>query len=232
MTSLEKEVADYQVELFQLLAEFFGRAVGIPPREFATIENFGDEIRKRASSIAYRGEDAFAWADTELRRFYSEKGAAIFRLASRLGGLKLVLGGSSRFLNSQLSAVNGALLYADTILIPDPVAPWLEKQRTEEKFRHVLMLEAAHALLHLKPIVDADLPHCPILVFPSWEKLLEENDPTTKDGIFRLIADFFAQYVDPTISSADDAGKFVREYPDQFLLAVNNNKLFVAPGGK
>ena len=41
------------------------------------------------------------------------------------------------------------------------------------------MLQAAHALLHLKPIVDADLPHCPVFVFPSWEKLLEDTDPQT-----------------------------------------------------
>jgi hypothetical protein len=231
MPNLEKEAADYQRELFQLFSEFFGRATGIPPREFATIDSFGDEIRKRASTIAYRGEDAFTWADTELRRFYAEKGASVFRIASRLGGLKLVLGGSSRFLSSQFSAVSGSLLYADTILIPDPVAPWMEKERREEKFRHVLMLQAAHALLHLKPIVDADLPHCPVLVFPSWEKLLEENDPVTINRMLELLVDFFGEYVDPAIATADDAAEFVRTHPEQFFQAIERNKLSVAPGG-
>jgi hypothetical protein len=102
MLNLEKEAADYQSELFQLLAEFFGRAVGVPPREFATIDGFGDEIRSRASMLVHRAEDAFAWADKELRQFYVKNGPGMFRLASRLGGLKLVFGGSSRFLGTHL----------------------------------------------------------------------------------------------------------------------------------
>jgi hypothetical protein len=231
MPSLEKEAGDLQLELFQLIAEFFGRATGTPPQEFATIETFGDEIRKQAKFIAYRGEDAYNWADTELRRFYAENGTTIFRLASRLGGMKLALGGSSRFLDTQLSAVRGSLLYADTILIPDPVFPWLERERKEEKFRHVLMLQSAHALLHLKPLVDEGLSHCPVLVFPSWEKSLEENDPQTIGGIAQLFVDFCAKYVEPEIATIDDARKIVWGHPEQFIHAVEENKLFVAPGG-
>lgn len=231
MPNLEKEAKDYQVELFQLLAEFFGRATGIPPTEFATIDNFSDAVHKRASTIAYRGEDAFSWADKELRRFYTQKGLILFKQASRLGGLKLVLGGSSRFLGSHLAAVNGSLLYADTILIPDPIAPFLETARSEEKFRHVLMLEAAHALLHLKPIVDADLPHCPIFVFPSWEKLLEESDPQTLIGASSLLNDVLAQYVNPGIASIDDAKKFIRDHPEKFFQSVQQHNLLVAPEG-
>jgi hypothetical protein len=231
MPNLEKEAAGYQIDLFQLLAEFFGRATGILPRNFATIENFDEEIRKQASMLAHRSEDAFTWADKELRRFYVEKGPTIFRVASRLGGLKLGLGGSSRFLGSQLAAVNGSLLYADTILIPDPIAPWLGKERKEEKFRHVLMLQAAHALLHLKPIVDAKLPHCPVLVFPRWEKLLEDTDPQTIKGTSQLLTDVLAQFVDPGIASMDDAVKFIHDRPDQFIQAIEQHKLLVAPGG-
>jgi hypothetical protein len=46
--------------------------------------------------------------------------------------MKLVLGGSSRFLESQLNAVRQLLLYADTVLIPDPILPWIEVDRSEE----------------------------------------------------------------------------------------------------
>jgi len=232
MPNLEKEAADCQTEFFQLVGEFFGRATGALPTDFATIDGFSDELRKQASTIARRSEDAFPWVDRELRRFYLEKGPSLFGLASRLGGLKLVLGGSSRFLGSQLAAVNGSLLYADTILIPDPVAPWLETERREEKFRHVLMLQAAHALLHLKPVVDADLPHCPILVFPSWEKVLEDEDPQTKTGISQLMTDVFAGYIDPAIASLDDIMNLIRDQPERFLQAVEKNNLLVAPGGR
>jgi hypothetical protein len=232
MLNLEKEASDLQVELFGLLAEFFGRATGIPPQEFATVENFSDQIRKQASLLGYRGEDAYSWADKELRSFYAKKGATIFRVASRLGGLKLVLGGSSRFMGSQLSAVNGSLLYADTIAIPDPVLPWLETERKEEKFRHVLMLQAVHALLHLKPVVDAELAHCPVLVFPSWEKMLEKNDPTTIERLEQLFVDFAAKYIDASTATMDDVKNVVLTQPEQFLQAVERSKVFIPPGGQ
>ena len=231
MINLEKEIADYQVELFQMLAEFFGRATGTPPREFATVEGFGDEVRRRAETIGRKSEDAFLWADTEFRQFYAMKGPTIAGLAARLGGLKLVLGGSSRFLGSQFAAVKGALLYADTVLIPDPLFPWLETERKEEKFRHVHMLQAAHALLHLKSVVDSDLPHCPILVFPSYEKLLEENDPTTKTGISKLLIDVVKEYVEPSVETEDDIRKLAKDNSSKFLNAVEKSKLLVAPGG-
>ena len=231
MSNVEKDVRDYQVELFDLLAEFFGRAVGELPTTFATIEDFSEKIRRNASVLAHRGTDAFPWAYHNLGRFYAEKGPALFKAASRIGGLKLVLGGSSRFRGSQLACVNGSLLYADTILIPDPVAPWLESERKEEKFRDVLMLQAAHALLHLKPFIDAELPGCPVLVFPSWEKALEEHDPKTTQGIFQLLADISARYIDPSITSMEELTNYMRDKPDAFLDGIEKNKLFIAPGG-
>jgi hypothetical protein len=231
VVSLEKESSALQVELFRLLAEFFGRAFHELPSDFATIETFADQVRKVGPMSSDRLVDAFRFADTELRQFYAEKGPAMFKLASRLGGLKLVLGGSSRFSRGQLGAVAGSLLYSDMALIPDPVAPWLETDRRSEKFRDVLMLQAAHALLHLKPIVDAELPHCPVFVFPSMEKMLEENDPITVAGIYQLVADVLAQHVNRAISSFDDAAEFVKKHPDQFLRAVEDHKLLAAPGG-
>jgi hypothetical protein len=231
LVNLEKESSALQVELFRLLAEFFGRAFHELPSDFATIETFADQVRKVGPMSSDRLVDAYRFADTELRQFYAEKGPAMFELASRLGGLKLVLGGSSRFSRGQLGAVAGSLLYSDTVLIPDPVAAWLETDRRSEKFRHVLILQAAHALLHLKPIVDAELPHCPVFVFPSWEKMLEENDPITIAGIYQLVADVLARQVNPAIASFDDAAEFVKKHPDQFLRAVEDHKLLAAPGG-
>lgn len=228
---IAKTVAGYQIELFQHVGEFFGRATGMGAVDFSTIDGFGDRIRRDAHFIGHRGEDAFRWADRELRAFYARRGREIFQLAKRLGGMKLVLGGSSRFAASQLASVRGSLLYADTVLIPDPVYPWLEVERSEEQFRHVLMLQAAHTLLYLKPIVDSDLTHCPILVFPSWEKSLEQQDKATIDGTQQMIADVFANYVNPDIRTMDDAARMAREHPQIMLAAIEQQKLFVAPGG-
>jgi hypothetical protein len=223
MPDVAKTVAGYQIELFQHIGEFFGRATGMSATDFATIEQFDDKIRSDANRVGHRSVDAFSWADRELRAFYAKNGIEIFRLASQLGGMKLVLGGSSRFQGSHLTSVRGSLVYADTILIPDPVFPWLESKRTEEKFRHVLMLKAAHTLLHLKTIVDADLAHCPVLVFPSWEKSLEENDPQTQRGTAQMLADVFANFVDPEIATPEGAIKLAREQPDKVSDAVHRS---------
>ena len=153
-TGITNTVAEYQIELFQHIGEFFGRATGMSATDFSTIDDFSNSVRRNAHSIGHRGEDAFRWADQELRSFYTRRGTEIFGLAKRLGGMKLVLGGSSRFGGRQLQSVRGSLLYADTVLIPDPVFPWLEVKRSDEKFRNVLMLQAAHArciVCHNKP---------------------------------------------------------------------------------
>src|SRR5207249_431585 len=113
-----------------------------------------------------------------------------------LGGMKLVIGGTAWFKPTTLQAVRSMALYADTLLVPDPVLPWFEKERPEERFQLVAPLEAVFLMLHLKPLIDADLPHPAILIFPSWEKTLETRDEITRDGIGRIILDFFSHYLD------------------------------------
>ena len=229
MIDIAKEAAEYQIELFQMIGEFWGRATGMPPEEFSSIDAFGDTIRQQGRNLAYRMEDAYAFADTELRKFYSKNAGRAYRLASRLAGTKLVLGGSSSFGRSQLASTRSTLLYADTVLIADPIYPWLEDERKHEKFGLVRPLQEAHAILHLRPLVDANLPHCPVYVFPSFEKSLEREDEVTKRGIERLIVDILAHFVDPGIGSLDDAYTFARDRADDFIRAVERHALFVPP---
>jgi hypothetical protein len=80
--------------------------------------------------------------------------------------------------------------------------------------------------------VDAGLPHCPILVFPSWEKTLERHDDQTISGERQLIVDILAHYVDSGIHSLDEGMEFAKGHPAAFVSAVEKNRLFVAPGGK
>ena len=225
------QAAAYQRELFERLDEFFRRATGRAVHDFATFESFSEIIHKEAHDLGARAEIAFSWADRELRSFYARESIDAFSAARQIGGLKLVLGGSQRFLRTQLNSVSSSLLYADTVLVPDPVMPWLETERREERFRHVLLLQSVFAVLHLKPLVDAELAYPAVLVFPSWEKLLEEHDNQTQEGIFRLVTDVFARFVDPGISSLEDLNELVRRDPRQFVDAVERHRLFVAPGG-
>src|SRR5262249_776496 len=128
-------------------------------------------------------------------------------------------------------AVRSMTLYADTLLIPDPVLPWLEKERREERFPLVAPLEAAFLLLHLRPLIDADLPYPAILVFPSWEKTLESKDEATQDGIGRLFLDFFSYYLATRFEDESEIFEFARSQPNEFMRAVAEDELFIAPGG-
>ncbi len=158
-------------------------------------------------------------------------GHECFSLSSSAGRAQACTRGQRAILGGQLASVSRSLLYADTVLVPDPVMPWLEKSRPEERFRHVLFLQAVHVLLHLKPLVDADLPYPAVLVFPSCEKTLEENDRHTQEAIRQLTADVFAHYVDHALASLEDVMQFAQADPDRFLSAVDRHRLFIAPGG-
>ncbi|OJX81305.1 MAG: hypothetical protein BGO92_09690 [Magnetospirillum sp. 64-120] len=108
---------------------------------------------------------------------------------------------------------------------------WLEAPRANERFKMVWMLQAAHTLLQLRPIVDAELPHCPVFVFPSWEKSLEEHDLVTMAGIGQLVTDVLAAHVDSGITSLDEAMEFVKRNPGKLVDRAGTNTLLVVPGG-
>ncbi len=151
-------VATVQRELFEVLDEFFRLATGGPAEEFAPLGSFGDRVCAEAMKIARRAPQAYIYAHDALGSFYKRFGPHLYSEAKSLRGLKLVFGGSSQLRKSQFESVRKMLLYADSILIPDPIFPWMESPRVEEGFRSVRFLETAFFLLHFKPLVDADLP--------------------------------------------------------------------------
>lgn len=224
-------LAGYTRELLGRLEEFFIRATGSRATEFATVASFDQTIRANAKKIAPRGESAFKWLDTEVRQYQATDGMRAFRAAKEVGGMRLVLGGSSRFQGSQLRGVWRGLLYGDTVLIPDPVLPWLERERSEERFQHVLVLKAVHCLLHLKPLADADLPYPAVAIFPSWEKSLEDNDEVTQSGISQIVADLVASATGAHLEDLHDVIDFSSKFPDDLLQAADRNTFVVAPGG-
>ncbi len=161
---------------------------------------------------------------------YAKESSNIYSAARNLGGLKLVHGGG-RFGDSSIDSTISSLLYADTVLIPDPISPWIEVARKEERFREILLFRSIFLLLQLKPLIDANLPYPPIVVFPSMEKIFEERDPKTQKGIDDLVAEFAQYYIDPEIDSFDKAVDVIRQKPEKFLGIVDEKHLLVAPGG-
>jgi hypothetical protein len=173
-----------QREFFRILHDFFTNATGERPEDFADLDKFGEAIHQKGKQLAPRAARAFGKVAEDLKRFYvGEDRLTTFQQAREAGGMKLVLGGTSRFTSAHLASVGKMALYADTILIPDPVLPWLEVDRSEEKFRLIKLLEAVFFLLRLKPLVDANLPYPAVVIFQSWEKSLETQDEVTKKGL-------------------------------------------------
>jgi hypothetical protein len=219
-----------QRRLFALVEEFFRRVTGEDVTSFAARGDFSHVIHQRASVIAQRGEESFAWFESEARTLYTEEWKALFSDARDAGGMKLVLGGASQLSATHLASIRKMLLYSDTILIPDPLLPWLETDRQEERFRYVTLLQQAFWLLHLKPLIDEDLPYPAILVFPSWEKGLEENDPTTQEGQLSLTTAVVGHHIGHRFDNLNELRDFASAQPDSFLAAVEKNNLFLAPG--
>lgn len=217
---------DAQCELFHHFERLFAALTG------AAIEHIVDfeDVRRRFIS---RGRDeykalasSFNRAAEELTEFYTAHGHEMFRYAKGLGGMKVVAGGQRQFTESSLEATRISSLYTDTQLIPDPVYPFfasdLPLNATHLQLAHVL-----YYVLQLKPLVDARLPVPVIVVFPSFEEPLEENDAFTKAGIEALLLQVAAPVCDGSITAVSELLEYAAKYPDKYLPAVMKEQLFV-----
>jgi len=227
---VNQDVLEYQHHYFELLHEFFIRTTGKTPAEFSDFDGFSEAVNQLGRGSTATLTAGFDWGIDNLDRFYDEKAKHGFKLACELNGFKLNIGGSSAFLESHLDAVQRTLLYADCTLIPDPIFPYFERERPEERYRYPKILEAAFTLLHLKPYIDANLSTPPFFIFPSWEKMLEKYDKETNKQLVQMNMDFYSFYIDPGIESPQDLAEYINRYPDKFLKAVEQSQLFIPPG--
>jgi hypothetical protein len=218
-------------EYFELLEEFFIEATGTKPEKFASKESFGDRIRREAKKLGSRGEKAWQTYIPRIGQFHGKHSRLLLRSSKAIGGLKYVIGGSSRFTEGTFNGFRKFALYADTIFIPDPILPWIEVERAEERFSHVSLLETCHDLLRLKPLADAELPYPAFVVFPSWEKSLENSDEETMDGISELVLNFFSHYLQATFEDESEIVDYIMgPGRERFRKAVDKHRLFLPPG--
>ena len=227
----------YQQRYFEILQDFFISATGQEARKFADLNEFGNTVRRLGETA--RGNtrktnaihSACCRLEENLRELYVEEGLSAFTAAKNLDACKLNLGGSSRFYATQLNATRKALLFSDTVLIPDPIMPWLEKEREEERFRHVMPLQMAFFVLHLSDLIGSEFDIPPFFIFPSWEKTLENHDQQTQRNTLQLIAEVFSYHIDSSLQSLEGVIEFADKYPDEFLQKVEKTELFVPQGG-
>jgi len=223
-----KELIAHQRNLFAVLEEFFERATGTSPKKFAPLNRFAEKVRtlgSRASAV----QKAFEWAEPELNKTY--KTVEPYRHAAELGGIKAVMGGGAHFRTSQFAAAKRMILYTDTVLIPDPVFALIETERPEERFRSIRILEEMFYILRLKPLVDADLGIPPVLVFPSFDRFLQQHDQTSREKLTEFVGGTLGVLLNLPLTCIEDAMAFATEHPEEFLDAVRVKQLLVAPGG-
>lgn len=232
------ELIVYQNKYFEILTEFFVNVTGSLPRDFSSVDNFSESVQKMATDLVdkpYRAKkaiSAFSNMESKLKKLYSEEATNVFCAAKNLDACKLNLGGGSRFLKTQLNATRKSLLYSDMVLIPDPIMPWIEKKRNEEKFNHVIPLQMAFFILHLSDLIGDDFDIPPFFVFPSFEKTLEDHDVQTQKNTIQLITDVFSYYVDPAIASPQNVIEFANKYPSKYFQKIEDSRLFVSPGNE
>lgn len=222
-------LVDHQRRLLQLLDEFFQILVGAPAGNFDDFESARRRSIERAE-ILKKSTGAINDKHEQIAAFYAGEVGSVFQAAKEIGGVKLVLGGTSRFGLPQTESVRKLALYADTILIPDPVLPWLEIDRPEEQFRHVLELRDIYHVLRFRPLVDAELPYPAVVFVPSWEKVLERGDPDTQARQANLIVSVLSYHLGEQFEVPDEIFAFAARRPDEFLSGVERKGLFVPPG--
>ena len=218
--------------------EFFVGATGQTPKAFCKTDRFPEAVRemgeryKGNQSKLQASHNSYIKLEEKLRKLYGKESIDCFKSAKNINCCKVNLGGSSRFYETQLNATRKSILFSDIILIPDPVMPWLETEREHEKFKLVQTLQAAYFILHLKDMLSDEFDLPPFLVFPSFEKSLEERDKLTISSTQQLIADIFSYYIDPAIKNIDDVFAFAKSYEKDFLGKVEKSNLFISPGGE
>lgn len=226
-----------QSDLFEHFGELFVALVGGTHAAFqASAPSFEEAMRLVLAQMnrwgperRRRWEESANGAMSKLAAFYREESGNIFRATKVLPGQRLVLGGTQRFTGSALRAVRQMALYADTLLIPDPVMPWVEKERPEERFTYIKIVEQLYYILQLR---DLALVHDhPVVVFPSWEKLLEANDVQTQEGMERFCLALMNAHLPESFDDLEEFTRYVERNEDSFLRMVAHKALFVPPGG-
>tara|TARA_R110002073_G_scaffold336583_1_gene536317 strand:- start:5920 stop:7584 length:1665 start_codon:yes stop_codon:yes gene_type:complete len=229
-----RETAQLNRELFDKLGQFFQRVTGRAPNKFLRgSEDFSASIRRLGESMKGDQQSSQVVNDAfvELYKYLRESNDARLRGALALVGSKLVLGGTQFFSNSSLHAVRSMLLYCDTVLIADPVLPFLEGQPTNSRFVLPRMLEQIFFLSQLRPLIDADLPYPAIVVFPSYEKLMQAKDLHTQDGLELQFLGLFSHFADATFEDSEELYEFAASNQGKLITAIESNQLLIPPGG-
>lgn len=222
-------LAEGQYQLFGHFAEVFASVTG---RAYDVFPSFNEVVvaaKYRAASETKAMLNSYERAVDRLQEFYKNHTRTLWQQVSELGGLKLVLGGQRLFGPSAFAGFRKMSLYADTQLIADPIFPFFEHD-LGLKAKHISLIEQLYHLLQLSPLVNARLPVPPVMIFPSLEKTLEDNDVRTQVGILDLVLRTVNGAGGQVFSSPEELRNFAFTQSDRFASMVMDAQLFIPPG--
>lgn len=228
--SMALGLQDAQCELFRLFEKLFVGLTGATSDAVTSEDDIKARMLHRLRSRYPESVDEFNATADEIEQFYRQHASSVFKIAKSLGGVKTVTGGQRRYGPSALAATRIAGLYCDTQLIPDPVYPFIFGN-LHLNAMHLQLAIALFYILPLRPLVDARLQEPPVLIFPSFEEILEEKDAITQSGIASLMVKVVAPACDATLKTIEELLEFARKHENSFLDAISRENLFVPPGG-
>lgn len=232
-------IKEYQIEYFTLLEEFFEVFTGKTVDDFSSIKDISKTIRLFFLDLMDNikgNKQRLQYVDMleqKLNAFYEKHREKVMEKAAEIGSYKLLLSGSNSINLPQFNAIKIASLFADVILIPDPVLPWFAEEKKNEKFKLANILKEVFSILKLKKLSELNYEIPQILVIPLHEEIYEPDkivNSVTQAKYEVLVADFFHTYINRDINSFTSAVEFAESNSAEFLEKADENKLFVPPG--
>lgn len=226
----------YIVEYFNILDNFFRLFTGKSPQKFSSFKDITKNIRiffiELMDNIKTNNQrlKAVDMLEEQLKDFYDRHLQKALAFAQNDHSHKLLIGGSNSFGFLQYNAVKAAALMAPTILIPDPVLPWIAEEKKNEKFRFANILKEAFSILQLRPLVESEWENPPVWIFPYHEEIPDENypeNPVTRARYEVLVGDFFHNFISNSVSTYAEALDYAKQNADEFLKKVDENRLFI-----
>jgi hypothetical protein len=221
------DLKNYNLELFARMDDAFCILTDCAATSYSNLEEFHEEFQK-----SKYGKDRlriFSRKINQLFGFYQEEALHKEVAIPQYSG-NFVLSGQ-RFYRETLSSVSSMALYTDSILIPDPILPWLERDRTEESSPNAEMFDNLFHVLQLAPLISPDIPGTPVALFPTWSKTREMYSAVEQWQMDQAVAKFFSHFLECDFVDIGDVQEFCRIEKKRFREKIAQHNLFQPFGG-
>lgn len=221
------DLKSYNIELFARMDDAFRVLTDRPATSYRTLEEFHEEFQK--SKYGNDRLRIFSRKINQLLDFYQEEALHKDVVIPQYSG-NFVLSGQ-RFYRETLSSVTSMALYTDSILIPDPVLPWLERDRREESDAKAEMFDNLFHVLQLAPLVSPEIPGTPVALFPTWSKTREMYNAVENWQMNQAVTKFFGHYLECNFADIGDVQDFCATEKKRFREKIAQHNLFQPFGG-